>query len=182
MTASQPEQGTELAGAVSRAARRQAEEYSNGEERPLGSYAAVLGVYGLVVAGLAGVVRLTGRRLPRRIGPYDLVLVAVATHKVSRQLAKDPVTSPLRAPFTRFAGTTGPAELKEEVRGTGLRKAVGELITCPFCLGQWVATAFVFGLVLAPRVTRLVAATFSVLAGSDLLQFVYARAEQQAQG
>lgn len=179
---SEPEHRTEPRGAVGRAARKQAEEYSQGEDRPLGSYAAVIGAYAVVVAGLAGVVRLTGRKLPRRIAIYDLVLATVATHKVSRRLAKDPVASPLRAPFTRFAGTTGPAELKEEVRGTGVRKAVGELITCPFCLSQWVATAFVFGLVLAPRVTRLVAATFSVLAGSDFLQFVYARAEQRAQG
>jgi hypothetical protein len=182
MTPSQPEHRTELTRAVSRAARRQADEYSGDADRPLGSYAAVLGVYGVVVAGLAGVVHLTGRRLPRRLAPYDLVLATVATHKVSRRLAKDPVASPLRAPFTRFAGTTGPAELKEEVRGTGVRKAVGELITCPFCLSQWVATAFVFGLVLAPRTTRLVAATFTVLAGSDFLQFVYASAEQRAQG
>jgi Protein of unknown function (DUF1360) len=79
----------------------------------------------------------------------------VATHKCARLLAKDPVTSPPRAPFTAFKGTSAPAELQEEPRGTGLRKAVGELIVCPFRVGQWVATGFVSGLVLRPRATRL---------------------------
>ena len=161
------------------AARREKEEYAGGEERPLGSYAALMGVYALVVAAFAAFLRLTGRKLPERVALSDLALAAVATHKVSRRVAKDPVTSPLRAPFTRFAGTTGPAELKEEVRGTGLRKAVGELITCPFCLSQWVATAFMFGYVVAPRVTRLAAATFGALAGADFLQFAYSAAEQK---
>ena len=82
-------------------------------------------------------------------------------------------TSPLRAPFTRFAGTSGEAELAEEVRGSGPRKAIGELVTCPFCLGLWVTTAIAFGLVLAPRPTRLVASILTALTGADFLQFAY---------
>src|SRR5205085_6857823 len=102
----------------------------------------------------------------------DIALLAVATHKLSRLIARDPVTSPLRAPFTRFAGTSGPAELKEDVRGTGPRQAIGELITCPFCVSQWVATTSTFGLLLAPRATRVALSTFTALTGADFLQFV----------
>jgi hypothetical protein len=32
-----------------------------------------------------------------------------------------------------------------------VRHAVGEMITCPFCLGAWVATGLVGGLVLAAK-------------------------------
>jgi len=104
--------------------------------------------------------------------------LAVATHKLSRQIAKDPVTSPIRAPFTRYAGTSAEAELDEEVRGAGLRKALGELVSCPFCLGQWVATIGVFGLIVVPRSTRAAASVFAVLTGSDMLQYAYARLQQ----
>jgi Protein of unknown function (DUF1360) len=150
------------------------EDYAPDEDRPLGSYAGVMAVHaGVVAAGLFVAAR-TGR-LPRRMRAADLGLVAVATHKLSRLLAKDPVTSPLRAPFTRFKGTSGPSELKEEVRGTGVRHAVGELVTCPFCLGQWVATGFCLGLVFAPEPTRVVASILAVHAGSDALQFAYDR-------
>src|SRR5438034_11399668 len=113
-----------------------------------------MGAYGAAATGMAAFVAVRGRRLPDRLTWSDLALIAVATHKLSRQLAKDPVTSPLRAAFTRYTGTSGEAEVAEEVRGRGMRKALGELVTCPFCLGQWVATVGVFGLLVAPRPTR----------------------------
>jgi hypothetical protein len=105
----------------------------------------------------------------------------VATHKLSRLIAKDTVTAPLRAPFTRFEGPQGQGELHEEVRGHGARHTLGELLTCPFCLAQWVATAFAAGLVFAPRPTRLVASTFATVAISDALQNVYAFLQKKAE-
>ena len=156
------------------------QRYAPEEDRPLGTYSAVMAVYGVVVAVLALVVRRTGRPLPERLGAGDILLVAVATQKISRLLTKHPVTSPLRAPFTRFQGASGEAELAEEVRGTGIRHALGELLTCPFCLSQWTATGMVFGLVLAPRATRLFASLFTSLSTADLLQFAYDKVQQEA--
>lgn len=95
------------------------------DERPLAGYLGTMSVYGAVVAGIAGATRVTGRPVPDGLDPRQVVLSAAAVHKLSRLLAKDPVTSPLRAPFTRYEGTAGPAELSEEVRGTGAQKAVG---------------------------------------------------------
>jgi hypothetical protein len=168
----------EAARSALAAARDAKAAYAHGEHRPLGAFLGIMGAYAGTVGALAGVMRATGRSLPERIGGRDLALISVATHKLSRLIAKDPVTSPLRAPFTRFAGTSGEAELREEVRGTGARKAVGELVTCPFCVGQWVATGFLFGLVLAPRPTRFAASVFTALTVADGLQLAYAAAEQ----
>ena len=162
------------------AAHAEKHAYTRGEERPLGSFLGLMAAYGGAVVALGAAVRASGRELPERVAWGDLALVTVATHKLSRLLAKDPVTSPLRAPFTEFAGTSGEAELAEEVRGAGPRKALGELVTCPFCLGQWVATGFAFGLVLSPRPTRLAASVFTALTGADFLQLAYAKAESAA--
>lgn len=170
----------QAASPVTAWARHQKHAYVDGEERPLGSLLAIMGGYGAFAAALFGAVRVNDRDLPERFSASDLALLTVATHKISRLAAKDPVTSPLRAPFTRFAGTSGEAELAEEVRGTGPRKAVGELVTCPFCLGQWVATALAFGLVLTPRPTRLVASVFTALTGADVLQLLYAKTQTWA--
>ncbi len=166
--------------AVREWARRQAREYSSGNPRPLGGYLKVLGVYGGAVVGASGLGRLTGNDVPERIGPWDVVLLAVATHRLSRSIAKDPITSPLRAPFTRYEGVSAAAELKEEVRGHGAQHSLGELLSCPMCLAQWVATAFGAGMVFAPRQTRLVMAVLSAVAGADFLQYVYAIAQQRA--
>jgi hypothetical protein len=125
---------------VSGLARTGKERYSDGDERPLGVYLAAMGAYAAVTAALATAARLTRREVPGGLAMRDVLLSAVATHKLSRLITKDPVTSPLRAPFTVYQGQEGPAELQEEVRGKGARKTVGELITCPFCIDMWVAT------------------------------------------
>jgi hypothetical protein len=152
--------------------------YAGGNRRPLGGYVATLGTYSAVVAGLAAAARATGHRPPERMSTQDVVLASIATHKLSRLLTKESVTSPLRAPFTRYREPGGPAELHEEVRGSGVAHAVGELITCPFCVAVWVATGLSAGMVFAPRLTRLVATTFTAVAVSDVLQLAYAAAQQ----
>lgn len=155
--------------------------YSQGEDRPLKSYAGTLATYGLAVGATAVIARLTGRRAPR-LGLWDIALMTATTHKVSRTLAKDTVTSPLRAPFTRYKGTSGPAELAEEVRGKGVKHAIGELITCPFCMAQWVGTVYAAGMTFAPDATRLAGATMTAVAGADWLQLVYARLQRAVEG
>jgi hypothetical protein len=163
-----------LSRPVRRWARIQQREYTNGAARPLTGDLGAMSVYlGLVSAG-AAVIRARGRELPDRIPVGDAFLLTVATFRLARRIAKDPVTSPIRAPFTTFQGPSGHAEIAEEVREHGgVKHAVGELLTCPFCLAQWVGTAFVFGYATAPRATRLAALTMTTVAGSDVLQFVY---------
>jgi hypothetical protein len=163
-----------LGAPVRRWARTQKREYTQGAERPLAGDLGAMSVYaGLVTAGAAAI-RASGRELPSRVPLGDAVLLTVATFRLARRLAKDPVTSPIRAPFTAFQGPSGHAEVAEEVREHGgVKHAVGELLTCPFCLAQWVGTAFVFGYATAPRATRLAALTMATVAGSDVLQFLY---------
>ncbi len=156
--------------------RRVKQQYQGDEERPLGGYLAVLGVYGSVTGALALLAKA------RRITPpnptiTDTALLSLATYKLSRLLTKDAVTSPLRAPFTRYEKPAGDGELMESVRGQGVQHAAGEMITCPFCLAVWVATALSAGLVFAPRLTRLVCVTLTAVAVSDGLQLVYDNAK-----
>jgi len=163
-------------------ARREARTYRQGENRPLSGYLAAMGVYASAVTGLALLGRRLGFRAPDRVSPWDVALLGIATHRVTRTMAKDAVTSPLRAPFTTYQHPEGPGEVHEEVReDSAVRHAVGELLTCPFCLGQWVGTAFAAGLVFAPRATRLVAATFASVAVSDFLQYGYSALQQREQ-
>jgi hypothetical protein len=143
-----------------------------------------MSTYAALVAGLAAAVRASGRPLPERPAAADVLLISVATHKLSRLVAKDAVTSPIRAPFTRYREPIGHAEVAEEVRaeqGTA-GHAIGELLSCPFCLAMWIATGFTGGLVLAPRVTRLAATAFTAVAASDFLQLAYGIAKNAADG
>ncbi|HTZ85629.1 MAG TPA: DUF1360 domain-containing protein [Solirubrobacteraceae bacterium] len=151
--------------------------YAPGEDRPLASYGALTGAFvGLTIA-FSVWMRRSGRELPERIAVGDLALVTTATHKAARLLAKDRVTSAVRAPFTRFEEEGGPGEIEEKARGQGLRRALGELLICPYCMSMWIATAFAAGLVVAPRPTRWTASVLAVVFGSDVLQAIYKKLE-----
>src|SRR5687768_7047608 len=169
-----PDQVQRIGAPVRRWARTQKQEYTNGEPRPLAGDLGAMGIYLGLVSAAAAAVRAGGRELPERIPVGDALMLTVATFRLARRLAKDPVTAPIRAPFTQFQGPSGHAEVAEEVREHGGTKhAVGELLTCPFCLAQWVGTGFVFGYISAPKATRLAALTMTMVAGSDVLQFLY---------
>jgi Protein of unknown function (DUF1360) len=148
------------------------------DEAPLGSYATFMAVYNVAFAGALAAARFAGREVPTTT-PGDIALFGVATHKLSRLLAKDKVTAALRAPFSEYEDEGGPAEVEERPRGHGLRRTIGELVTCPYCLDQWVAAGFYLGSVFAPRVSRLAASVFATVAIADFLQIGY-RAGQRA--
>lgn len=160
-------------------ARASIEEYAPGEDRPLGPYVVLSGTFGALLVGALGAARATGRDVDRP-GAVDVLLAGLATQKVSRLVAKDKVTSFIRAPFTRYQEPSGYGELSEAPRGTGMRYAVGELLVCPYCLAQWVAAAFGVGWVYAPRTTRLLAAIWSAQSVADAAQIAYSAAEQRA--
>ncbi|MET0422525.1 MAG: DUF1360 domain-containing protein [Actinoplanes sp.] len=171
---------TTLRARLSRVGR----QYAPHEHRPLDGYVVAMGAFGALAASLAAAAKVTGATAPTRPSTADVVLLSIATHKLSRLLAKDAVTSPLRAPFTRYREPAGAAELNEDVRdeGSSVRHGLGELVTCPFCLAVWVATGLTGGLVLAPRLTRLAATALTATAVSDFLQLGYDIAKRAAEG
>ena len=149
------------------------------QERPLGGYAALMSFFFALCAAFGGWMRATDRSLPERVETRDLVLISVATHKMARMLSKDRVGSTIRAPFTTFQGDAGHGEVDEAARGSGLRRAIGELLICPYCLAMWISAGFLGGIVVRPRPTRLIASAFTVVTVADTLQIAYRKAEEQ---
>jgi len=144
-----------------------------GSKQRLYSYSALISVFNLIFTVFLLVAKGVGRAIPERVDSKDIALLGLATHKLSQIGAKDAVTSPLRAPFTELQETESQKNVKEKPRGEGLRRSIGELVTCQFCLGLWVASFFTYGLVLMPRVTRLMATIFTILTVSDHLHQTY---------
>lgn len=150
------------------------------DEQPLAGRVTLVSAFAASLAAAALAARVTGRKPPERPHPGDIVLVGVATHKLSRLLAKSKATSFLRAPFTEYEKPSGTGEVDERPRGEGVRFAIGELLVCPYCLSQWIAAGFSTGLVLAPRATRLVAASYCAQTLSDFLQLAFRACDDRA--
>jgi len=132
------------------------------ERRELISYAVLDVVYDTALVGLAVAAERQGR-LSERPAAADVVLLGLAVHEVSRLVVTERVTAPLRAPFVERQGHG------ETPAGKGLRHAIGELVTCPYCTGPWVGLALAAGFVWAPRPVRFVSGLFAALAISDFL-------------
>jgi hypothetical protein len=134
------------------------------------------------MAGAVATAKRSGRDLPEHVEPGDVVLIGTASYQLSRLISKKKVTSFVRAPFTELEGRGGPAELEEHPRGSGLRRAMGELLVCPYCLGLWASGGFHAGLLFAPRTTRFSASVLTAMSISDFLQLAYRAAEQRGLG
>lgn len=145
------------------------------KKRPLGGYAVLVGLFTLALGSGLAAAETSDDEQP---GWSDLLLLGIATHKLSRIATKDLVTSPFRAPFVKFKKSAGAGEVEEEARGAGMQEAVGDLITCPYCMAPWIASAFVFGFQRAPRATRVIGSIFAITAGSDFLNRLYAKTKE----
>jgi hypothetical protein len=141
-------------------------------------YAALVAVFNGLLATALFARKCSREPLPERVEPKDLALFALATQKLSRVITKDKVTSAFRAPFTEVEGKGGPGEVEERAKGRGLRRAIGELLTCPFCLGTWIASGFIYGYVFAPRISRILASIFAVSGLADFLQQLYVKTQE----
>jgi len=148
------------------------------DEQLLAEYAILLAFYLASASVLTGMA-LKKNRLPKRFGLLDLALLGIATHKLSRLVAKDRITGILRAPFVDYVRSTGAAEVEEEPRGRGMQRGIGHLISCPYCMGPWCATALGFSLVFFPRVTRFFTGILVSVATSDFLHRAYLAAKEK---
>jgi hypothetical protein len=121
------------------------------------------------------------RKTPfRRISRLEHgLLMVLATHKLSRIVAKDRVTAPFRAPFARFEEFDGAGELEEDARGHGFRRAVGNLITCPYCVAPWIALMLKIVEKIAPMLAFHLISLLSTVAASDFLNQLYARLKDE---
>ena len=160
---------------------REFSRYDESGERPLRAYTGLTATFSALAAGGYAALRASGKEPPKgTLG--QVVRIGVATHKLSRIIGRDKVTAPYRAPFATFEGSDDapPAEVKETVRGEGMRKAFGELITCPYCMTPWLATAFWLARGAAPREADLAIDVLDTVALSDFLQLAYLALDKRA--
>jgi hypothetical protein len=131
------------------------------------TYVTLIGVFLGVFSAVAAWSRERDKHLEFR--PTDLATLGLATYRAGRLIAYDRVSEPLREPFTETKPDEYGAGENVEAEGAGIRKALGELISCPSCAGMWSAAAFVYGLKAAPGITRQLLAILAASGLADLL-------------
>jgi len=132
------------------------------------SYAFLSGIFNL------GLALFAWRRRPESIAARDWGMLVLATFRMSRLLAYDNVMQAYRSPVAEVVPhDSGAGETTQAKPGTGLKRAIGELVTCPICNGTWIAAGLVYGLNLAPKYTRTLMAIMSAMGATEILQGVF---------
>lgn len=139
-------------------------EAKHDPSRPLGAHLGFVLTYNALLAGTAWAAHRQGR-LPGHLRWGDVALVGVGAYKIGRLVATDRVTLPIRAPFVE--------PQHEEPTGKGPRRALGELLTCPYCVAPWAALGLGAALVWAPRPTRFACGLLGAMTLADLLHRGY---------
>jgi hypothetical protein len=127
-------------------------------------YALINGVY---LAGMLLVAVLAGRsdrnaRMPLR----ELPVIGAAAFALSDVLSKQKVTTWLREPFVEESADHKPVRPE----GSGLRYALGELVTCSRCVGSWCALGLVGLRIAAPGPGRAINAVLATSGANHFLQ------------
>ncbi|HZS00163.1 MAG TPA: DUF1360 domain-containing protein [Chloroflexota bacterium] len=127
----------------------------------------LIGVFlGLLAAFTA---RQASRGEDVQISPFDLLLLGLTTYRAGHLIAYERVAEPVRAPLTETVPDRSGVGETVVASGRGVRYALGELVSCPICVGTWAAAGLVYGLHLAPRPTRVFLAVMSTTGLAELL-------------
>lgn len=125
-------------------------------------YAAVNAVWAATLAALLGATARDGRPGPPGA---ELPVFGLATFTLTKALAKEKVGVWAREPLVEDG-----ADGDRHPRGRGLRYVLGELVTCPRCLGTWSSMGLIGLRVARPREGRIVAGILAAAAINDILQ------------
>jgi hypothetical protein len=125
-------------------------------------YAAVNVVWAGMLAALLGA---TARGAKPGPAGAELPIFGLATFTVTKALAKEKVGAWAREPLVEDDG-----DGEHHPRGRGVRYVLGELVTCPRCLGTWSSLGLIGLRVARPREGRIVAGILATAAINDVLQ------------
>jgi hypothetical protein len=129
-------------------------------------YAALNIAYGALLAALIVATRKRAQS-QEPIPAIELVPMSAATFALAKVIAREKIGTWVREPFVEEDGHG------QHLRGRGLRRAVGELVTCTRCVGAWSALGIVGLRVAEPRSGRIVANVLAVSAANDWLQSAF---------
>ena len=130
-------------------------------------YAALSAGYGALLGALVLGARNRGGRDDAVVG-QEIPALGLAAFALSKMIAKEKVETWVREPFVEETPHG------RRPKGTRMRYAVGELLTCTRCVGAWSSLGLVALRVTRPREATVVTAVLATSALNDFLQTGFA--------
>ena len=148
----------------------------NAQRQQRMTYTALTGAFFALFAAFHLLTRRRGKDGDEAQGvePFDLALLGLSSYRLGRLVSYDLVMQPYRAPFAETVPDPTGAGDTVQPKGSGWRRAVGELICCPICAGTWISALLTYALEIAPRPTRVM---LTIMSATGLAEMVNALTE-----
>lgn len=108
----------------------------------------------------------------------DFVLLIFASFRLTRLVVYDKITEFLRRPFHLTIEETlpdGSTETFIEIKGTGLRYWIGELLSCHWCTGFWCTVVLYSSYKLIPFYSIPVITIFAIAGCASIIQYHFSK-------
>jgi hypothetical protein len=123
-------------------------------------YATLSAGYGALLGALV----LGAREQADPVVQQEIPALGLASFALSKLIAKEKVENWMREPFVEETPQG------RRPKGTGMRYAIGELLSCTRCVGAWSSLGLVALRVTRPREAKVVTAVLATTALNDFLQ------------
>jgi hypothetical protein len=104
---------------------------------------------------------------------FDFILLILASFRLTRLIVYDTITEFLRRPFHTTIEETlpdGSTETFIEMKGTGIRYWIGELLSCHWCTGVWCAALLYISYLMWPLFANPVISIFAIAGCASIIQ------------
>jgi hypothetical protein len=104
---------------------------------------------------------------------FDFILLIFASFRLTRLIVYDTITEFLRRPFHKTIEETlpdGSTETFIEIKGTGIRYWIGELLSCHWCTGFWCTILIYLSYLLWPTYANPVITILAIAGCASILQ------------
>ncbi|KEK22235.1 DUF1360 domain-containing protein [Bacillus gaemokensis] len=102
-------------------------------------------------------------------------IFALATFRLTRLIAYDKITAFLRKPFIEELEITEPdgtVSTYTKVKGTGLQKWIGELLSCYWCIGVWISAFLLILYNWIPKVAEPILALLAIAGAAAIIETI----------
>ncbi|NSL51433.1 DUF1360 domain-containing protein [Calidifontibacillus erzurumensis] len=109
---------------------------------------------------------------------HELLLLSLASFRLTRLLVYDKITNFIRRPFHREVEEKledGTVETYIEIKGKGLRRFIGELLSCHWCTGVWSAAGLYTGYLFAPHFFTMIICILAIAGCASIIETVVQR-------
>ncbi|NCU18924.1 DUF1360 domain-containing protein [Pallidibacillus pasinlerensis] len=106
---------------------------------------------------------------------WEFVLIALATFRLTRLIVFDKITEFVRKPFIEEVeeiNEHGEIEFYIETKGSGLRKWIGELLSCHWCTGMWVSIFLILFYLYFPFYAQIAILILAVAAVAAIIELI----------